>query len=243
MTSRYLLLEARRAHRNKRFLMFTVAMPLVLFLVYVQLYGTGRVDGVDTTAYLMVSMAAFGAMSAAMSAGSRISVERQTGWNRQLRLTPLRPVSYLVAKGALAMLVAVPAIVLVYAAGRLVEHVHLTPGQWLASAVGVWLALVPFAALGLLIGYAATPDSSGAIFSGVSVILSLFGGIFVPVEVMPDAMAKVAQVLPSYWLGIIGRGPLGTGGFEWQAVPIMLGWAVVLAVVVARRYRVDTARA
>jgi len=26
-------------------------------------------------------------------------------------------------------------------------------------------------------------------------------------------------------------------------VPIMLGWAVVLAVVVARRYRVDTARA
>ncbi|HZC27748.1 MAG TPA: ABC transporter permease, partial [Actinopolymorphaceae bacterium] len=80
-------------------------------------------------------------------------------------------------------------------------------------------------------------------FSAISMILSLFGGIFIPVEVMPKAMADAAEFLPSYWLGIIGRSPLGTGGFEWQAVPVMLGWVVVLAVVVARRYRVDTARA
>ncbi|HZC26512.1 MAG TPA: ABC transporter permease, partial [Actinopolymorphaceae bacterium] len=150
MTLRYLALEARRAYRNKRFLIFTVAMPLVLFLVYVKLYGdTSKVNGVSTAAYLMVSMAAFGAMSAALSAGTRIAVERQTGWNRQLRLTPLRPASYLVAKAALAMLVALPAIILVYGAGRLIEHVDLSPAQWLGSAVGVWLALLPFAVLGL----------------------------------------------------------------------------------------------
>ncbi len=245
MTSRYLMLEARRAYRNKRFLMFTVLMPLVLFLVYVQLYGA--VDemsaGVSATAYLMVSMAGFGAMSAAMSAGTRIAVERQSGWNRQLRLTPLSPLSYLLAKGGIAMLLALPAIILVYGAGLVVEHVHLSPDQWAVSTVGVWLALIPFAALGLVIGYAATPDSSGAIFSAASMILSLFGGIFIPVEVMPKAMATAAQLLPSYWLGIIGRSPLGVGGFEWKAVPVLLAWTLVLALVVARRYRVDTARA
>jgi ABC-2 type transport system permease protein len=244
VTSRYLLLEARRAYRNKRFLIFTVAMPVALFLIYVQLYGEDQgINGVSTRAYLMVSMAAFGAMGGSMSAGSRIALERQTGWNRQLRLTPLRPLGYLLAKGTIGMLVALPAIILVYGAGALVVHVHLSAWQWVASGVGVWLALIPFALLGILIGYVASPDSAQAIFPAVFMTMSLLGGIFIPVEVMPKVMANIAQVLPSYWLGIIGRSPLGLGGFEWKAIPVLLAWAVVVALIVARRYRVDTARA
>jgi ABC-2 type transport system permease protein len=40
----------------------------------------------------MVGLAAFGTMGAVLSSGARIAAERSTGWNRQLRLTPL-PVS------------------------------------------------------------------------------------------------------------------------------------------------------
>ncbi|SDT09141.1 ABC transporter permease [Actinopolymorpha singaporensis] len=243
MTTRYLMLEARRAYRNKRFLIFTLAMPVVLFLVYVQMYGKGHINGVDVRAYLMVSMAAFGSMSAAMSAGSRIALERQSGWNRQLRLTPLKPLSYLVAKAAVAMLVAVPSVVLVYGAGGLAAHVRLAPQEWAMSAVGLWLALIPFAVIGIVIGYVASPDSAQAIYPATFMVLSLFGGIFIPVEAMPRLMANLAQLLPSYWLGIIGRSPLGLSGFEWQAVPVLLAWTAVLTLIVVRRYRVDTARA
>ncbi|MGW0231700.1 ABC transporter permease [Actinopolymorpha singaporensis] len=243
MTTRYLMLEARRAYRNKRFLIFTLAMPVVLFLVYVQMYGKGHINGVDVRAYLMVSMAAFGSMSAAMSAGSRIALERQSGWNRQLRLTPLKPLSYLVAKAAVAMLVAVPSVVLVYGAGGLAAHVRLAPQEWAMSALGLWLALIPFAVIGIVIGYVASPDSAQAIYPATFMVLSLFGGIFIPVEAMPRLMANLAQLLPSYWLGIIGRSPLGLSGFEWQAVPVLLAWTAVLTLIVVRRYRVDTARA
>ncbi|MFD2080069.1 ABC-2 type transport system permease protein [Actinopolymorpha cephalotaxi] len=242
MTTRYLMLEARRAYRNKRFLVFTVGMPVVLFLIYVQMYGKGAIHGVDVRAYLMVSMAAFGAMSGAMSAGTRIALERQSGWNRQLRLTPLKPVSYLVAKAAVAMVVAVPSVILVYGAGALVAHVRLSPQEWVVSAAGLWLALIPFAVIGVVIGYVASPDSAQAIFPAIFMTLSLFGGIFIPVEAMPKLMANLAQLLPSYWLGIIGRSPLGLGGFEWKAVPVLLAWTVVLTLIVVRRYRVDTAR-
>ncbi|GAA2756584.1 ABC transporter permease [Actinopolymorpha rutila] len=243
MTTRYLMLEARRAYRNKRFLIFTLAMPVVLFLIYVQMYGKGHINGVSVQAYLMVSMAAFGSMSAAMSAGSRIALERQSGWNRQLRLTPLKPLSYLLAKAAVAMMVGVPAVVFVYGAGALVAHVRLGAGEWAVSAVGLWLALIPFAVLGILIGYVASPDSAQAIYPATFMVLSLFGGIFIPVEAMPKLMANLAQLLPSYWLGIIGRSPLGLAGFEWKAVPVLLAWTVVLTLIVVRRYRVDTARA
>lgn len=244
MIGKYLLLETRRAFRNKRFLIFTLAMPVLLFLVYVQLYGkSGGLGGVSTTAYLMTSMAAFGAMVGAMSAGTRIAVERQTGWNRQLRLTPLTPLAYLLGKGAVAMLIAAPGILIVYAAGGIVSHVHLTMAQWLESGLGTWVAILPFAAIGLVIGYVANPESAQAIFSLCFMALSLFGGIWVPVEVMPKVMGEIAQVLPSYWLGLIARGPLTSHGFDWVAIPVLLGWTVVLGLIVTRRYRLDTARA
>lgn len=244
MTARYLLLETRRAYRNRRFLIFTVAMPLVFFLVFAGLYGDdGSVGGVTSVAYLMTSMASLGAMIAAMSSGTRIAVERQTGWNRQLRLTPLTPASYLVAKGIIAMLLAVPAILLVFGTGLVLEHVHLTAGQWAASGIGMWLAVVPFAVLGMAIGYAATPDSAQSLFSLTFMTFSLLGGIWIPVENMPHLMANLAKLVPSYWLGLIGRGPLSDVGFNWTAVPVLIAWTVVVGLLVMRRYQRDTQRA
>lgn len=240
MTAKYLLLETRRAYRDKRFLIMTVATPLILFLINASLWGKAN-DG--TTAYLMASMAAFGAMTATISVGMRVATERQVGWNRQLRLTPLRPSAYLLGKGLLAMLIAIPAILMVFAAGAFVEHVQLGALQWLESGLGLWIALIPFAVLGLMIGYAGTPDSTGPIFSLVFMGLSLFGGLWFPVETLPDVMATIAKVLPSYWLGLIARGPLLHQSFDWLAIPVMAGWTLVLGLIVIRRYRVDTARA
>jgi ABC-2 type transport system permease protein len=243
MTARYLALEVRRTFRNRQFLLITLALPLVLFLVYHQLYGDDALGGLSATSYLMTSMAAFGAMVAAMSTGTRIAQERRSGWNRQLRLTPLRPASYLLAKGAVGCLVALPPIGLVYLAGVLVGGVDSDGWRLLASGLGAWLAAIPFAALGIAIGYLSNPDSSQALFSLAFLGLSLFGGVWIPVEVMPRAMADFAHALPSYWLGVIARTPLSTGGLDWAAIPVLLGWTVLLGLLVMRRYRVDTARA
>ena len=111
MTVRYAQLSARTAIRNVRFLVLTVALPVVLYLVYpASIEGQTMDDatGYSINAYLMVSMAAFGGIGAALNATARIAIERQTGWNRQLRLTALTPAGYVTAKIAVAM-AAVPA--------------------------------------------------------------------------------------------------------------------------------------
>ena len=54
----------------------------------------------------MVSMASWGTMTAMLSTGARIAGERQAGWNRQLRISPLSAFSYLRAKVAIAYLMA-----------------------------------------------------------------------------------------------------------------------------------------
>jgi ABC-2 type transport system permease protein len=66
----------------------------------------------------MIGLAAFGAMMATISSGARIAGERQVGWNRQLRITPLKARSYLGAKVVTAYVMAIWSVVLTALAAR-----------------------------------------------------------------------------------------------------------------------------
>ncbi len=54
-------------------------------------------------AYILVSMALYGAALTAAAGGSMVAMERAMGWSRQLRLTPLNPVVYIVMKALVAL--------------------------------------------------------------------------------------------------------------------------------------------
>ncbi len=242
MNAAYLLTELRITLRNVRFVVFTLVMPIVLLLFWGRVAEGGRFGGVDAVAYMMVSMGLFGAMSAALSSGARIAVERSSGWNRLLRLTPLRPSVYVLSKGALAMLVALPALFAVYGIGAIVLHVHLGAGQWQRIGLASWLALVPFALLGTLIGYVATADTAQPITSTVFMVLGMLGGLWFPLDDAPEVIRRIAQVTPSYWLAELAHSPLTHAGFDWHAVTVLLAWTAGLGLLARRRYRVATAR-
>lgn len=244
MRTAYLGLEVKRALRNPRFLMFTMVFPVVIFIIDVSAFGHGKVPGsaVSYAAYLMVSMSAFGAFMAAMNTGARTAVERSAGWQRQLRLTPLRPMGYLAAKGAVGTLVALPPILLVAIVGVLFEHVQLSAAGWAQVVLGVWIATIPFAVLGLLVGQLATAETMQVFTSGLMIVLGFLGGILIPTTVFPNWMADIARVLPSYWLADIGHGALLGNTDVTRAVLWLAGWTVVLAFAVVRRYQRDSAR-
>ncbi len=238
MTARYALISTRLAYRNVRFLVLTVALPLLLFLLYANLYqGQDAGGGLTVVAYLMVSMASFGCIGAAINTGARIAIERQVGWNRQLRLTALPGSSYLVAKAVVSMLVTLPALVLVFLAGATIGDVHLTAGQWLATGLAVWLGLIPFAVLGLVIGFAGTVDTVQPISMITYLGLSILGGLWFPVEAFPTFLQQVAKVTPSYWLADLGRTVVAGQGVPMDAVLVLAAWTVVLGVVGVWAYR------
>jgi ABC-2 type transport system permease protein len=178
----------------------------------------------------MVSMASFGCIGAAINTGARIAIERQTGWNRQLRLTALPARSYLIAKAVVSMLVTLPALVLVFIAGATVGGVTLGTAQWLETGLAVWLGLIPFAVLGLVIGFAGTVDAVQPITMITYLGLSILGGLWFPVEAFPSFLQAVAKVTPSYWLAELGRNVLAGDGVPLTAVVVLAGWTIVLAV-------------
>ena len=64
-------------------------VPLLLFLLIGGTNRNAHLDGISFPLYYMTGMAAWGTMMAVISSGARIAAERQVGWTRQLRITPL----------------------------------------------------------------------------------------------------------------------------------------------------------
>ncbi|GAA0396666.1 ABC transporter permease [Microbispora corallina] len=238
MNPAYLVFEIRRALRDPKFLLFELSLPVALFLLESHLFGRDDVG----PAYLMGSLAAFGAFRAAFDTGARTAVERGAGWQRQLRLTPLTRGGYLAAKGAVGMLTALPPIAGVAAAAAVLSGVRLPAGGWAAAVLGLWAGAVPFALLGLLVGQLATPQNVQAYQGGLLLVLAFAGGLFIPAASFPAALATVAKALPTYWLAEIAHGAAGGDVRTGTAVLVLGLYSLVLAAAVAVRFRRDAGR-
>jgi ABC-2 type transport system permease protein len=239
----YTRYELLRTFRNRRFFVFSLAFPLILFYA---IAGPNRNvhdlqhTGISAPLYFMVGLAAFGTMNAVLAAGARIAGERTVGWNRQLRLTPLTPRAYFRTKVVTGYLMALATIVVLDAAGASLG-VSMPAGRWLHMTWMILVGLVPFVALGIVFGHLLTADSIGPVMGGTTAVFALLGGVWFPIS-SHGALHDIAQILPSYWLVEAGR--IGVGGQGWGARGwiVVLVWAVGLTAAARYAYRRDTKR-
>jgi ABC-2 type transport system permease protein len=234
----YLLHSLRLTSRNTGFVVFSLITPLVLYVVFSQVFGDSRVDGGGTWAALyMVSMAAYGSLGAAMSGGAQLAVERRSGWFRQLTITTLQPRAFLLAKAAVIMLIVLPALILVFVAGYVVGGVRAPFGDWLAALGLMWISLVPLTILGVSIGLWVKAETVQGLNTLVLLVMSLLGGLWFPAQMMPPVMQHIAHLMPSYWLAQLGRYPFSGSGFPWHGVLVLGAWTAGLTIIGALGYR------
>jgi ABC-2 type transport system permease protein len=151
--------------------------------------------GISLPLYYMVGLASFGTMMAMISTGARIAGERQAGWTRQLRITPLTSRAYFRAKVVTAYAMALLTLVLLYASGASLG-VHLTAGRWLEMTGLILVGLLPFAALGIMIGHLVTTDSVGPVMGGLTSLLALVSGTWFPIT--SGFLHSLGQLLPTW---------------------------------------------
>ena len=80
----FLGLEIRRMMRNRRTMIFVLIFPAVFYCVIALQQPKAEViapgSAITVRAYLMVSLAVYGAMTACASGGGMVAVERALGW-------------------------------------------------------------------------------------------------------------------------------------------------------------------
>jgi len=193
----YIRFELLRTVRNRRFFILALGFPVALyFLIAAPNRGEDNFGGSGLSAplYYMVGLAAFGAMNAMLSVGSRIATERTAGWNRQLRLTPLSSRDYFRAKILTGYMTALTALILLYIAGTALG-VRLDAHDWLAMTGLILVGLIPFGALAILFGHLLTSDAIGPAMGGLVAVLAVLGGVWFPLN--SGALYYIGRALPS----------------------------------------------
>lgn len=205
--------EIIRLGRNRRYSIFAIGLPVVLYLVIAPSVKHVTAYGVAYAAYYMIAMASIGAFSGALTGNAqRIAQERKDGWVRQLRLTALPANAYVTAKILASMAITVPGIVIVLVLGRFYGGVHLEAWKWLAIGGVIWIGSLSFAALAVAIGYRFDPDTVQPIAMFVYFVMSILGGLWFAVS---GFLAKIGRVLPTYQITKIG-----TDLIAGQSVPV-----------------------
>jgi ABC-2 type transport system permease protein len=244
-----LRIEIRRLLRNRRTLVFALILPVVLFLFvgtnksYANknaqfVVGQNAAAHANISAYLLVSMALYGAALATTAGGAMVSIERAQGWSRQLRITPLSPTSYIIIKAMVAMTLGLSSVLAIFIVGRATGVPQFQGGYtylWFVSAACVWIGALVFAALGLFIGYLLPSENVMQFIGLVMAAISFAGGLFYPLNQAAPILRDIAKWTPMY-------GPLLGGGIDIFWVVNAVAWFGIFVTGAVLLFRRDTAR-
>lgn len=229
-----------KVFRNRRFFLFTLGFPLVLFVVVTSSNKNVVVEGIPFSVYYLTGMVSWGTLNAVTSGGAVIALERAVGWTRQLRVTPLPVWAYMASKVVRGYTMAALTIIALYLAG-MAQGVHLSASGWLLMTGLILVGLLPFAALGITFGHWLSSDSMGPALGGISALFALLGGAWFPLG-SSGTLASLAKILPSYWLVQAGHAGLTHSAWPLEGWVVLVVWTLGLGRLALLAYRRDTGK-
>ena len=230
----YLGLELSRTLRDGRYLLLAVVAPVGFYLLFSAVFsnatGPNTTFGLPAAKEIMVAMATFGAMWAALSATApRLARDREGGWSDYLATTPLGAGQVLAGRIIAGLVVALPAVVAVGIAAVAAHGVSLPAWRWPADLGLLWIGTLPFVALGIAIGSLASSTVAFAASTGLWFAFAALGGLWVPPGQLSAGLRDFAEVLPSYNQAALGwHVTSGTAPTVINLV-VLAAWTVGLA--------------
>jgi ABC-2 type transport system permease protein len=236
-----LRIELRRMLRNRRTIIFTLIFPAGLFFAFGgQSDWNDPVGNGNVAAYIMVSMALYGAALTAAAGGAMVAMERSLGWSRQLRLTPLNPAVYITMKAMLALVLGALAITVVNIAGVAQGKPSMPWQTWIECGLLTLVCTMVFAALGVFVGYLVPGENAMQVLGPGLALFSFLGNVFIPIT-NGTTLWHVASLTPMFGVAEISRSPL-THELPWYAVVNAVVWLAIFVAGAAWRMSKDTAR-
>jgi ABC-2 type transport system ATP-binding protein len=151
--------------------------------------------------------------------GKRVATERIEGWLNLLRVTPLPPVIYLAAKVIVALMVLASTLILILSVGAFKLEVDHNFFRWLLIFGSLIIGIIPFAILGLALGYLFKPKSVDSIV-GLSLPVALMTcGLPLP---FPSWVQDLVTFSPFYHYAQLA---LSSAGLEYdQQLALHIIW-------------------
>ena len=195
--------EVTRYRRVPEYFIGVVVLPVILFAMF-GLPNTGEQlpGGTTVVAMLFVSFCCYGVVSQALfSFGAELATERQKGWLRRLRATPMPMWVYFAGKLALNLTFTAAIVAGVALLAATAGQASFQPGRLAATCAVLLLGTLAFSPTGAAIAYWARPKAVSTIVNLLFLPLSFLSGFFFPVEQLPEVLQRLAPWLPTYHFG------------------------------------------
>lgn len=237
-------LEVRRLLRNRRTMIFALIVPVVFFLAFGfnDTFDATRIGHGNYSAYVLISIALYGAVLATVSGGAMVSIERAAGWSRQIRVTPLSPLAYVITKMVSSLVLAAGSVIVVNVVAVISQKPSMPVQDWVICALLVWIGSLVFAALGVFIGYLLPAENVMQIIGILLALLSFLGGLLIPLSQLSPGVRTVAKFTPLFGLNQLVHVPLVGGGIQLSWVLNLVVWFAIFVGGATWRLRLDTAR-
>jgi ABC-2 type transport system permease protein len=191
----------------------------------------------NTARYLLASYGVFGVMSPGLFGfGVSLAMERENGLLTLKRAFPMPPGAYLLGKMVMAMLAAAMVLLLLLALGVGLAHVRLGTTQALLFLVTGMLGVLPFCALGMLVGTLVKGQGAPGVLNLIYLPMSFLSGLWIPLSALPQVLQRIAPIWPSAHLQQLALNSLGLGQSQsWPHMLVLLAYGVVFFLLAARR--------
>ena len=215
----------------------TLLFPAAFFLVF----GAGGNAAAATVE--LATFAGFAAIGVAFfQFGVGIAADRASPWEAYLRTLPVAPATRLAARVLSAVPFAVAASATVAGAALATTQAGLPAVRWLELAVALALGAVPFALLGIALGYLAPPRGALPIANLLYLGLSYSGGLWLRPNRLPPAVAALSPYLPTRTFADALVGVVAGDAFAPGIWVRLAGFAGLFALLAAWAYRRDEGR-
>jgi ABC-2 type transport system permease protein len=244
--SKLAFVETKLFLREKTATLAVFALPVALVIGFGLIPGFGKPqkglsDQIGTEYIAAIGVAIVLATLGLNGVPMVIAQYRERGILRRLAVTPVRPLTLLIAKLTVWAAAAVLSVAIVVAVVRLAFHVPapVAPGWFIASLI---LGIAALFAVGMLVA-AIAPNARTS--TGIGMVLffpnMFFAGIYFPTEEMSPTLRQIGNFTPlgaavhalrDSWMGLDPR---------LEYLGIMAAWALVAGTVAARFFRWEQA--
>ncbi len=194
--------EFLRVLRTPAFSVPTLVFAPMFYLLFGVLLNRGNAGAAS---YLMVTYSVFGVMGPGLFGfGVGLAMDRERGLLTLKRVQPVPASAVLLAKVGMSMIFAACIGAMLLTLGITLGGVDMDASQiaWLLC-VDV-LGVMPFCALGLLIGTLVNGSAAPAVVNLIYMPMALLSGLWLPLRMLPDMVEKIAPLWPAWHLGQLG---------------------------------------
>ncbi|HHO55042.1 MAG TPA: ABC transporter permease [Trueperaceae bacterium] len=224
------------------FAISTIAFPTIFYVMFGLSFNQGLLGKLNTATYYLASYGTFGVIGAALFGfGVGIASERGQGWMRLKRASPMPPLAYFFAKLIMAAIFGAIIVIILLILGILFGGVSLTITQIIKLLAILILGTIPFAAMGMAMGYIAGPNSAPAIVNLVYLPMAFASGLWVPIQFLPKLVKQIAPFLAPYHLSKLALAAVGAKPDQatWQHLGVLAIYTVVFLILAVFLYRRD----